>query len=716
MRKQRANLRDLLQELRELGWNGSIYRARREARIRLGIDALVDRGEPDAEALLGAARFHDDVVMSDWVTRLPFAAPHDVAELRSRIPDERLRLLGQLALSATRGKILCFSRWSADFGYPIDWHMNPVTGRRWNQSLHWSASLKDQASVGDVKVTWEVGRFPQAYAFARAATFEVAPTDVLAEALEQQVRSFVSNNPFAHGVHWNSGQEVALRLMSFVFSVGAFTRLGIALNEDALRALAALVTRGAFAIGQHLENQLEFARRAIYNNHLLSEAVGLVLAAWLLPRCDAARRWARIGKEILDEQSAKQVYKDGAYIQHSHNYHRVAMQDYLWACRILTAARETVPEGWRCAMERSLDFLLSHQNTADGRLPNYGFNDGALPCPLSTCDFSDFRPILQTLSVISRGERIYEPGPWDEEAAWFLGRGAVDDAPVRPTTRHSVAFRETGYYVLRGRDPRSFATFRCGSIQDRFSQIDMLHLDVWWRGHNVLVDPGSYVYNGSESWHSHFSTTASHNTVQVDGLDQMLPFRQFKCLYWTQARLLAFEDRDVSAFCAGEHYGFRRHPGACTHRRAILFGKDDLWIVVDWIFGAGRHRTRLHWLGGPYPFDDAAGAGRLTLITPDGPFTVTVLDERGAALEGEIVCGRESPPRGWLSRYYGERLPVPSLAVERSGVPGVTISVLCAGTPEVDVRGSRWSVRAAGSTCTFSFDESTIVPHDVDAR
>jgi asparagine synthase (glutamine-hydrolysing) len=108
-------------------------------------------------------------------------------------------------------------------------------------------------------------------------------------------------------------------------------------------------------------------------------------------------------------------------------------------------------------MERSLDFLLAHQNPGDGRLPNYGANDGALPCVLSTCDFSDFRPTLQAVSVATRSERVYEPGPWDEEAAWLFGRAALDEAPLRPPARRSVAFRDTGYYVLRGRDPRNFS-------------------------------------------------------------------------------------------------------------------------------------------------------------------------------------------------------------------------------------------------------------------
>jgi asparagine synthase (glutamine-hydrolysing) len=95
----------------------------------------------------------------------------------------------------------------------------------------------------------------------------------------------------------------------------------------------------------------------------------------------------------------------------------------------------------------------------------------------------------------------------------------------------------------------------------------------------------------------------------------------------------------------------------------------------------------------------------MTLSTPHGPFTVAVLDEQGASLPGSVVAGQESPPRGWLSRYYAERVPVPSLVVERSvEVPTTTVSVLAAGAPEVRVESGRWSVQAAGISCDFHLE------------
>ena len=375
---------------------------------------------------------------------------------------------------------------------------------------------------------------------------------------------------------------------------------------------------------------------------------------------------------------------------------------------------------FRAAMERSLDFLLAHQNPADGRLPNYGSNDGSKPLLLSCCDYTDFRPTLQNLSLLTRGERIYEPGPWDEPAAWFLG-GRILDAPLRRPVHQSVSMTHTGYHVLRGNRPDSFSAFRCGSLLDRFSQIDMLHLDVWWRGQNVLIDGGSYLYNGPVRWHNHFLRTESHNTVQIGGTEQMPHIRQFKTILPTRAALLRFEDNPAWSVCAGEHYGYMRDHG-CIHRRAVLYAKDDLWIVADTIDGHGRFTSRLHWLAGDFPFAFDPAHATLRLDTPQGPFRIAVLDQGGNPVRNTSVeKGSLGKPRGWAARYYGEKIPVPSLvATDTSNGPILFVSVLGAGKPSVLVAGEQWSIRTGDSNTAVRFrivagrfEEISLVPSEV---
>lgn len=680
-------LRYLVRECAELGVKGTVARASWELKTRTGLTRLYasEASGPVASSL------------HDGDCRLPFADPDVVAQaMRPLIPQADLDRLATLASEATRGKIRSFGLWTADFGNPIDWHRDPVTEHRWKSDAHWAKALRG-ANNSDIKFTWEAARFPQSFLFARAAAFNPGSAPDLAAAFSSQVLAFIEHNPPGRGVHWFSGQEIAFRMFSWLCGMHVFSAFG--LLPPALRSAVAHNLAGS---ATHIARHIEYARDSVYNNHLLSEALGLLMAGSLLRHPDA-QQWKTRGLALLIEQADRQIYSDGAYIQYSHNYHRVAMQMYLLATALLRANNEQPPQPWIAAMDRSLDFLLAHQNAQDGRLPNYGANDGAQPLVLSTCDFSDFRPVLQALSVAARHERIYSPGPWDETAAWLFGPEVLD-LPVRAHRNVSVSFPGTGFHVLRSDHSDSFGAFRCGTILDRFSQIDMLHVDVWWRGQNVLVDGGSFRYNGAHEWHSHFLRTGSHNTVQIDGHDQMPHIRQFKTLYRTRARLLRFDDRPEFAICEGEHYGYFRTEH-CVHRRTVLFLKDDeLWLVADTISGQGSHHARLHWLCGDFAWRFRSDHAHLCLDTPAGVFSLTILDSSGAPAENaDVVSGSEHPPRGWQSRNYGKKIPVPSLAASVSGsVPLAFITVACAGVPLIHVSGENWTITAGERNIRFS--------------
>jgi len=683
-----VRVRDALQELVELGPRGTLFRVGWELRGRTGV-SMTAKGAPMPET------------GDDWTYRLQLEDPIALARaMRPRIPAADLERLRNRADLAVTGRIRCFGRWFADFGNPIHWHRSPITGEAWDSTTAWFRALGDERP-GDVKYAWEVARFPHAYELARAATFFPERAERYATLLAMQFDHFIESNPVGFGIHWASGQEVGFRLLAWVFALDVLllrTRSG----ASAERRVAAALVDGA----RHIEQHLDYARIAVYNNHLLSEAVALFAVGVLQQDDPDAARWRDVGRRILDEEAERQFYEDGGYIQQSHNYHRVALQDYLWAYTFARSLGDRPSDVWLRALDRSLDFLVAHQNPADGRLPNYGSNDGALPSPLAACDFTDMRPTLQAVSVLVRGERLYEPGPWDEATAWFLGVRALD-APLRKPARRTMSFGATGSHVLRGDDPGCFAAFRCGTLRDRFSQIDMLHLDVWWRGLNVLVDPGSFQYNAAPEWHEHFMRTAGHNTVTVDGLDQMRHHRQFKILYWTKAMLRRSTDDPWTAVVEGEHYGYRRHPGGAVHRRSVIFVKDDLWIVVDRIEGDGVHDLRLHWLGGEFPW--TAVEHGMNLSTPAGPFSLRVFDAAGAPLAATVAAGATDPPRGWLSRYYGEKVAVPSLAVQRqTALPATFVSVLSGAPYAASVANERWTVEQHNGRIVFDMADGGV--------
>ena len=87
-----------------------------------------------------------------------------------------------------------------------------------------------------------------------------------------------------------------------------------------------------------IEKNIEFAIKAVQNNHAISEAAGLFTVGILFPFFKDSERWLYKGKKYLEQEGLKQIYDDGSYIQHSTNYHRLMLQDYTWCYRLAELA------------------------------------------------------------------------------------------------------------------------------------------------------------------------------------------------------------------------------------------------------------------------------------------------------------------------------------------------------------------------------------------
>ncbi len=134
-----------------------------------------------------------------------------------------------------------------------------------------------------------------------------------------------------------------------------------------------------------------------------------------------------------------------------------------------------------------------------------------------------------------------------------------------------------------------------------------------------------------------------------------------------------------------------------------MYVKDDLWIVLDQIQGTGSHRIRLHWLCGEFPHMLHQENRRLDLHTPAGIFGVQIRDVHGQPLDADVVAGRLDPPRGWHSRYYGEKGAVPSLAVTtQCPLPATLVSLLSGEEVKISVDGPLWNVETPSAICRFS--------------
>src|SRR5437868_4724735 len=418
--------------------------------------------------------------------------------------------------------------------------------RHWLPRADWSGGAGHFSTVTippTVKWDWEPSRFDWIYTLVRA--WRVSDDDRYLDYAVSMVKQWRDANPPNRGIHWNNGQECAIRLFAVVFLAGMR-------GDPALWEIV-------IALAERIEVSLAYSR-AQRNNHLLAEAIALYVAGSSVPAYPRADAWKREGRRLAIAGILDQFAPDGSYILHSTNYAREALRDAF----IFLYRAGDVPQEVKERVAAGARFLYELQDET-GRVPNYGHNDGSNYMSLSTAAYDDFRPIVQTISMMTSGTTPYEAGPQDEETAWFF----FDEPRRVPRERQrEFAANDGGYYVMR--QPSTWGMLRCHSFRTRPSHSDMLHFDFWHNRVNVLCDCGTFQYGD----HLELESVRAHNTVAINDTDPMTKVRPFLWSDWTKAKLLQFERGKWS----GEHYGYARV--GITHRRTVHAAGDD-WRIID---------------------------------------------------------------------------------------------------------------------------------------
>lgn len=515
----------------------------------------------------------------------------------------------------------------------------------------------------DIKFVWEPARFGWAFTLGRA--YHLTEDERYSETFWRYFEIFQEANPENLGPNWISAQEVALRLIAFVFASQIFFK-----SPHSAHRTFNLAT----AIAQHaarIPPSIIYAR-AQNNNHLLSEAAGLITASLALPEHPEASRWSKLGWKWLNHGLITQIAEDGTYMQQSTNYHRLMLQLVIWV-HALSGGEELLSQRARSNLQRATRWLLSLIDEQSGCVPNLGHNDGAYILPLTILSYQDYRPVLQTASQIFLNESVYEPGIWDEMSLWLVQRSHFPTLNPAPNFGQAV---QPANVTTTLRASQSWAYLRAVKLHDRPGHADQLHLDLWWRGLNVAQDAGTYLYNADPPWENALTNTAVHNTVMVDELEQMTRAGRFLYVDKAQAELIS---RDRDEICEWErviasHDGYLRI--GILHQRTVTVDKDHRWIVEDQLLPTLRtshsalHTARLHWLLPDWDWKADSSGLKFELLSPHGCIRLEIqsplsnlqpsIVRAGEVLHGELPA---HPTWGWVSPTYGVKTPALSISI-----------------------------------------------------
>ena len=610
------------------------------------------------------------------------AAPRDVAAkaLESKIPARWPFVVDAKRVAAATDRDVALARanrvrggehqayrwtWVALPKTVHEWRTHPVTGHHYEIDDPWFTVPHYNPNAGDVKDVWEPARFGWSYDLMRG--WMLTGDDSYAAAFWEKFETFIESNPPYRGVHWSCGQETTIRAIAWLWAETTFA--------DAPSSTPARLTalrRALIWSAERVDDAIDYA---VYqrNNHGVSETAGLgILGARFLDDEPRAARWLQQGHDLLEAQVLDQFLEDGWYLQHSFNYARLALDQVVFAERALRSRNRGLSRTALGRVAESVKLLADVMDSASGRLPNHGPNDGAYVLPLSTAEYRDYRPSLTAAAVTSGGTLPSRVTPNAEVLAWL-----DEDRPAVAPERGSVLARSgaSGWAIARAGNVVVFA--RAGRYRSRPSHMDPLHVDIWINGEPVAIDAGTYRYWADAPWSNGLVGAELHNTITIEGMPVAKRGPRYLWVTWPSARVESVKAESNGTVRIEMVHETWQNRGV-EHRRVVEVTDagvrvNDQLIAPD----SMRARATAHWLLAP----NAA----LPEVTSDR--TVNI----------EVRKGNPDSVFAWQAEGYGEKLPVVSLlasaTIENGGLR-FTSSFAAAEVPKRAVAERKIAVAA----------------------
>jgi hypothetical protein len=557
---------------------------------------------------------------------------------------------------------------SSPLGDPIDFHIDFINNHKFNPKTYYPWIQPATYPGGyEIKMPWELSRFQHVPWLGQA--YWLVRDEKYAAEFVCQVEDWIGQNPPQLGVNWACTMDVAIRVVNWLWGYHYFKDSPSLTYDFRLEFLKSLLIHG-----RHIKRNLEWSE-TLTTNHYLSDLVGLIYLGVLLPEFKEAPNWRELGLKELEKEIFKQVYPDGVDFEASISYHRLATELFLSPLLLCQMNGIPISDQVLDRLEKMIEFVM-YYTKPDGMAPMIGDNDNGRLHRLKVWaepdrEWVDHRYLLAIGAVLfEREDFARAAGDQWEEAFWLLGPRALEFKQRADATESSQkirlgskAFPDAGIYIMRGEDV--YVIVDAGGVGQNgyggHAHNDTLSFEFYAHGHTWIVDPGTYVYTADYEARHAFRSTAFHNTLMINGIEQhpcdsRHPFRMMdhqkpRILRWSTG---SERDELVAQFTSSQ-----RKLKGILHRRSFVLDKRSKSLHIR---------------------DEVEGL-------KDGSFTFFLQTPAEVALDGRVAqlfmkqtsleistsYGNWELTEGWLSKGYGQSSRINRLLVRDCGVSALDV-------------------------------------------
>jgi len=560
------------------------------------------------------------------------------------------RLLAR-AEHIAKGDLSYFDLQRHHHGDPIDWNRDHAADIAAPLRFAPLIDYRDFRVTGDCKLVWEPNRHHHLVVLARA--YRASGEIRFAEAAVTQLDGWLRQCPYGMGMNWRSPLELGVRLINWVWTIDLIRESGLVSGGFEERLIDS-VDRHVWEIAR------SFSQGSSAGNHLVGEAAGVYVAANYFDGITHASRYREQSRALLENELLRQTFADGGGREQAFGYALFVMQFFLICMLVAEKRGHPLSDTYRGRLEAMFEFV--NALCEGGNPPLFGDCDDGYVLDLGSARPDAREMLAWGASVFKREDFKQHSGADGESVRWLLGKSGLDvfDSLQDNNTARDLAphaFPESGLYLLQyghAKSPENASvTFDCGPHglppMCGHGHADALSVTLRVAGQSVLVDPGTFDYFTYPELREYFRSTAAHNTLEIDALDQSEMLGAFLWGRAANAKLLSWRPTSDGGSVSGEHDGYDRLADPVTHRRTVtLAGETGLLTIRDELDAMDSHQVefRLHFAEHCRVRTSPSNVLRVCLAD------VELSLELDARLAVESVSAADDGHAGWISPAY----------------------------------------------------------------
>lgn len=545
---------------------------------------------------------------------------------------------------------------------------------QWPDDFYWAIDFGDRPDKPgrDVKLNWEVNRLQ--FLLTLGACWRLTGDPIYSRSARSILDSWLDSVIYPLGPQWASNLEVAIRSLSLVRCCLIF----IDSDDWDFDFLIKVIASIELSL-DHLENEL--TTHHTQGNHLLGESAALWQVSLLCPFLKRSRQRILKASRILNRLVPRLILSDGVYAEQSTSYAKFVLEFLIPLLSAKSGTDTGLSDISRELIRKSLYFLDTISDT-NGILPMIGDSDSGSALGFYMDDFWNIGSLLVSGAVaFDEPNLCRKVKSFPAESFLFWGdrgvswhelncSGPVDAVSDSTRSVPQIERFPDGGLVIARRKGLSII-FDVGPMGKapgyEHGHSDGLSVQLWLDDNPLLIDPGTFVYNGKTSWRKYFKGSSAHNVIRLDSRDQSISLGSFRWASSPVIKKTEIRQNGNHIYLAGTI-----HLEKAIWTRRLSSSSDNAVLILDEIRCAAGSPVELNLV-----FDPSWG-----IISSDDDAPTRGEGDAGMLLFGweanavEILRGDEKITGGWLSRLYGKLEKTSNMRAETMAGPFFYSAVL----------------------------------------